>query len=84
MPTLATTALSEGGHVVVPPEVRRQLQLRDGDVVCFELIDGEVRLMNKAQHLQRVRDDFLKKVPKQPGRAGSDGGSRLVAHRERG
>lgn len=62
--------LSEGGRVVIPAEIRRELHLREGEVVCFELLgNGEVRLMSKSQRLQRAREAFLNRLPTQPGRS---------------
>jgi AbrB family looped-hinge helix DNA binding protein len=65
--------VSEGGRVVIPAEIRRELRLTDGEVVCFELMEGgEVRLMSKSQRLLRAREAFLKQFPIQPGRSLAD------------
>lgn len=65
--------LSEGGRVVIPAEIRRELRLTDGDLVCFEMVgDGEVRLMSKTQRLLRAREAFLQRLPIQPGRSLAD------------
>jgi AbrB family looped-hinge helix DNA binding protein len=62
--------VSEGGRVVIPAEIRREMRLSDGEMVCFELVgDGEVRLMSKAQRLLRAREGFLARLPVQPGRS---------------
>ncbi|BDI03600.1 AbrB/MazE/SpoVT family DNA-binding domain-containing protein [Sphaerotilus microaerophilus] len=62
--------VSEGGRVVIPAEIRRELRLTDGEMVCFELVgSGEVRLMSKAQRLLRAREAFLQRLPIQPGRS---------------
>ena len=36
--------ISEGGRVVIPVEIRRALNLKDGDSVLWELVDGQARL----------------------------------------
>lgn len=71
--------MSEGGRVVIPAEIRRELHLHEGEVVCFELLaNGEVRLMSKSQRLQRARETFLQGLPTQPGRSLAD---ELIAER---
>jgi AbrB family looped-hinge helix DNA binding protein len=65
--------VSDGGRVVIPAEIRREMRLRDGEMVCFELVgDGEVRLMSKSQRLLRARENFLKRLPIQEGRSLAD------------
>jgi AbrB family looped-hinge helix DNA binding protein len=71
--------VSEGGRVVIPAEIRRELRLTDGEVVCFELVgDGEVRLMSKTQRLVRAREALLQRLPIEPGRSLAD---ELIAER---
>jgi AbrB family looped-hinge helix DNA binding protein len=65
--------VSEGGRGVIPAEIRRELRLTDGEMVCFERVgDGEVRLMSKSQRLLRAREAFLQRLPIQPGRSLAD------------
>jgi len=45
--------MSEGGRVVVPVEIRKALNVRDGDTVYWELVDGEARLTTKLSRLRR-------------------------------
>lgn len=45
--------MSEGGRVVVPAEIRKALNVRDGDTVYWELVDGEARLTTKLSRLRR-------------------------------
>lgn len=63
--------ISEGGRVVVPVEIRKALNLKDGDTVQWELRDGEARMTTRRARLERARtlaapythgwsvDDFL-------------------------
>lgn len=63
--------MSEGGRVVIPAEIRRALNLSEGDTVLWELRDGEARLTTRRAKLERARtiakpylegwtvDDFL-------------------------
>lgn len=41
--------MSEGGRVVFPAEVRKALNLQDGDTVCWELVEGEAPLTTRVQ-----------------------------------
>ncbi len=45
--------MSEGGRVVVPSEIRKALNVRDGDTVYWELVDGEARLSTRLSRLRR-------------------------------
>ena len=36
--------VSQRGQVTIPIELRRRLSLQPGDIVAFQLIDGELRL----------------------------------------
>lgn len=38
--------------MVVPAEIRKALNVRDGDTVYWELVDGEVRLTTKLSRLR--------------------------------
>jgi AbrB family looped-hinge helix DNA binding protein len=71
--------MSEGGRIVIPAEIRRELRLTGGEIVCFELVgNGEVRLMSKSQRLLRAREALLQRLPVQPGRSLAD---ELIAER---
>ena len=48
--------MSEGGRVVVPAEIRKAMDLHDGDIVYWELIDGEARLTTKLARLRRSQE----------------------------
>ncbi len=45
--------MSEGGRVVVPSEIRKALNVREGDTVYWDMVDGEARLTTKLARLRR-------------------------------
>jgi AbrB family looped-hinge helix DNA binding protein len=55
--------LSEGGRVVIPAEVRRALEVREGDSLVLELKDGEVRLYSRREQLRRAQALFRQYIP---------------------
>ena len=48
--------MSDGGRVVVPAEIRKALNLREGDTVYWELLDGEARLTTRMARLRRAQE----------------------------
>jgi AbrB family looped-hinge helix DNA binding protein len=57
--------ISEGGRVVIPVEIRRALNLKDGDSVLWELVDGQARLSTQRSQLERARAIFQQFCPPQ-------------------
>lgn len=55
--------MSEGGRVVVPAEVRRALNLQEGDTVLIELVDGEARLYSRREQLRRAQALVRQYIP---------------------
>jgi antitoxin PrlF len=45
-----------GGRVQLPADVRRSLELSDGDTVLIEVVDGEVRLRPYRAVVRRIRE----------------------------
>lgn len=70
--------LSEGGRAVIPVEIRRELGLKDGDTVLWELADGEARLTTKAARVKRAQALVRRHVP-----AGASLADELIAERRR-
>ena len=69
--------MSEGGRVVVPAEIRKALNIKDGDTVYWELTDGEARLTTKLARIRRAQEIFQKYFP--PG--GPSVADELIAER---
>lgn len=55
--------MSVGGRVVVPAEIRKALNIKDGDTVYWELVDGEARLTTKLARIRRAQEIFQKHFP---------------------
>ncbi len=55
--------MSEGGRVVIPLEIRKALGLQEGDVVLWELAEGEARLTTRRERLRRAQDLVRQYVP---------------------
>ena len=55
--------MSEGGRVVIPVEIRRELGLKDGDTVIWELGNGEARLTTKAARIKQAQALVRRHVP---------------------
>ena len=57
--------ISEGGRVVIPVEIRRALNLKDGDSVLWDLVDGQARLSTQRSQLEQARSLFQEYCPPQ-------------------
>lgn len=60
---MMSTKISEGGRVVIPVEIRRELGLKDGEFVMWELGDGEARLTTRAARIKRAQALVRRHVP---------------------
>jgi AbrB family looped-hinge helix DNA binding protein len=60
--TMIPMKMSEGGRVVIPVEIRRQLGLKDGDTVLWEFSNGEARLTTRAANIKRAQELVRKYV----------------------
>jgi AbrB family looped-hinge helix DNA binding protein len=57
------TKISTGGRVVIPPAIRRQLGVADGDSVLCVVHDKVVRLTTRQRQLEFARALVQKHVP---------------------
>lgn len=55
--------LVSGGRLQIPARLRRELQLKDGDAVLMETVDGELRVRAYRDVLADVRARLRKYVP---------------------
>ena len=55
--------MSEGGRVVIPAEVRKALDMREGDTRVLELANGEARLFSRREQLRRAQALVRQYVP---------------------
>jgi AbrB family looped-hinge helix DNA binding protein len=70
--------MSKGGRIVIPAEVRRELDMHPGDEIILLMKDREVVLMTREEALRRARGIVRKHV--EPGRLLSE---ELIQERRR-
>jgi AbrB family looped-hinge helix DNA binding protein len=59
-----STKIADGGRVVIPAEHRRALGLEVGDEVIIRLVDGELRILTRAEAIRRAQSLVRRKVKK--------------------
>lgn len=57
--------VTEGGRIVIPASVRRQLNLSMGDEVVMLVKDSEVTLLSRAEALRRAQAIVASRVPRE-------------------
>lgn len=75
---LISMKMSEGGRVVIPVEIRRELGIKEGDTVMWEIDGGSARLTTKAARIKRAQALVRTHVP-----AGVSLSGELIAERRR-
>lgn len=68
--------LVSGGRIQVPADIRKTLDLKDGDAVTMEVVDGELRVIPYRVVIARVQARFREHLP--PGVSLAD---ELIAER---
>ncbi len=61
--------MSQGGRVVIPAELREQLQFKQGDQLLMEIKDGVLMVTSKAQRIRQVQAEFQCSLPNLQGRS---------------
>jgi AbrB family looped-hinge helix DNA binding protein len=59
----ARVKLCEGGRVVIPAEVRKQLGLKVGDHLLLRVENNELRMYSRLEGMRRAREILRKYVP---------------------
>lgn len=72
--------MSEGGRVVIPAELREQLQFKQGDQLLMEVKNGALVVTSKSQRIAQIRDEILAAMP--PLEAGRSLADELIAERK--
>jgi len=54
--TIHRAKVAEGGRVVIPAEIRRQLGFQPGVEVILNVADGELRIRSVRQAIERARE----------------------------
>lgn len=55
--------MSDGGRVVIPVEIRRELALKDGDTVLWDFKDGAATLTTRLAQLREAQAMVRRFVP---------------------
>ncbi len=55
--------MSGGGRVVIPVEIRRALEIKDGDTVVWELRDGVAVLTTRLAQLRKAQEMMKQLIP---------------------
>ena len=71
--------MSEGGRVVIPAELREQLQFKQGDQLLMEVKNGALVVTSKAQRIAQMRDEIRAAMP--PVEAGRSLADELITER---
>ena len=50
-----STKIAEGGRLVIPAELRRELGLAIGDEVIVRVEDGEIRILTRGEAVKRAQ-----------------------------
>ena len=59
--------LVSGGRLQIPADIRRALNLKDGDTVNLEVVDGELRMIPYREVIRRVQEQVRKHIHLPPG-----------------
>lgn len=59
-----TTKIAEGGRLVIPSQYRRALGLETGDEVIVRAVDGELRILTRAEAVKRAQALVRRRVKK--------------------
>jgi AbrB family looped-hinge helix DNA binding protein len=76
---MLSTRVSQGGRVVIPAELREQLNLKQGDELVMEIRDGALVLTSKQQRIAQIRDEIRAGMTLESGRSLAD---ELIAERQ--
>ena len=66
MQTFVKTRVTQGGRIVIPAEMRKQLGIEIGEDVNLSIADGSVRISSRTESLQRLRR-LARSVPNHGG-----------------
>lgn len=56
---MGTVRVMLDGRVTIPAEIRKRLNLKNGDKICFIEQDGRVRIENAAMYaFEKIQNDF--------------------------
>lgn len=60
---MGTVRVMPDGRVTIPAEIRKRLNSKNGDKICFIEQDGRVRIENAAMYaFEKIQNDFMGKA----------------------
>ncbi len=62
MATIVTTKVTQGGRIVIPAEMRKQLGIEVGEKVNLEFDDGYLKVTTSKAALRRLRENLQKHI----------------------
>ncbi len=62
-PAVADIEVGEAGRIVLPAALRKQLDIRDGDVLTAEIVDGDIVLIPLASGIRKAQAIVRRYVP---------------------
>jgi AbrB family looped-hinge helix DNA binding protein len=63
MRNIVTTKVTQGGRIVIPAEMRKQLEIEVGESVNLEMDDDSLRISSSRAALRRLQNRLRKLVP---------------------
>ncbi|MDP2284653.1 MAG: AbrB/MazE/SpoVT family DNA-binding domain-containing protein [Pseudohongiella sp.] len=76
---MLSTRVSQGGRVVIPAELREQMNLKQGDELVMEVKNGALILTSKQQRIAQIRDEIRAGLSLAEGRSLAD---ELISERQ--
>jgi AbrB family looped-hinge helix DNA binding protein len=74
----AKARINEQGRIVIPAEIRREMDLKPGETVLMDLEDGVLKIESHRARIRRIQEEF-----KQYARPGVLASDELIAERRR-
>ena len=63
MQTIIKTKVTQGGRIVIPAEMRKQLGIEIGEDVNLSLEDNSLKIMTQKESIRKAQELFRKFVP---------------------
>jgi AbrB family looped-hinge helix DNA binding protein len=63
MQTFVKTKVTQGGRIVIPAEMRKQLGIEIGEDVNLSMEDDSLRILTQKQSIRKAQELFRKFVP---------------------
>ncbi len=62
--------IGDGGRIVIPAEIRKDMKVNSGDNIMFYFKDGELKILNPKETIEKIR--IKAKKLKKPGESVTD------------